>query len=205
MTDKKKTTEDLLKEKSLWEVYCLAWKLPIPWGILLPSVLLSVGMFIFSLASLDIPNSLIFIARQVIDVGITFTTTILGFLIAGFTVFATLTNPHLLVKMARLQEESSKLSWLKRTYAIFMHVFAHYASYIFAAVLIKLLTIPGGAASYIVANWLCNSLNAKAWIAAIGLSIMSGWLVYLTLLLGRFIFNIYHVCILTIAAANEEL
>jgi phosphoglycerol transferase MdoB-like AlkP superfamily enzyme len=205
MSDKTAITEALLKEKSLWAVYRLAWKLKLPWGALAPSILLTITLMTFSVLTIENSINLTNQARQVIDLGITLTSTILGFLIAGFTIFASLTNPKLFVAMANIQDEESTLSWLKKTFVIFMHVFIHYTSFLVVVVLIKILTFPQGVVSSLLSNMPNGLFISKGWIAAFGFSILSGWLFYLLLLLGRFIFNTYHACMLSISVTNENL
>ena len=205
MTNHADISNDLLKEKNLWEVYCLSWKLETPWAILLPPILLGTLLLLFAAVTIENPNNFTSQARQVIELGITVSSTILGFLIAGFTVFATLTNPTLLVKMARSKIVKENISWLKKTFAIFMHTFAHYSAFLVVAVLVKLLTFPGGVVSYALSRCATNPALWKSWFAAIGLAALSAWLLYLVLLLGRFIFNTYHACMLSIAVANEDL
>lgn len=205
MTNNADISNDLLKEKNLWEVYCLSWELKTPWAILLPSILLGILLLLFAALTIETPSHLISQARQVVELGITVSSTILGFLIAGFTVFATLANPILLVKMARSKTERESISWLKMTFAIFMHTFAHYSAFLVVAVLAKLLTFSGGVVPYVLSKCTTDPLLWKSWISAFGLAVLSGWLLYLLLLLGRFIFNTYHACMLSIAVANENL
>jgi hypothetical protein len=205
MNEKEIITNELLKEKNLWELYCLAWNLKFPWGTLAPSIALTLTLLIFSGLTIEDSTNLASQARQVIDLGITFTSTILGFLIAGFTIFASLTNPKLFVAMAKMQDKESKLSWLKRTFVTFMHVFIHYTSFLVVTVLIKILTFPRGVVPYALSKLPDDLIIYKGWIAAVGLSILAGWLFYLSLLLGRFIFNTYHACMLSISVINEDL
>lgn len=137
MADKIAITEALLKEKNLWDMYRLAWKLKLPWGALAPSILLTITLMTFSILTIENSINLASQARQVIDLGITLTSTILGFLIAGFTIFASLTNPKLFIAMANIQDKESTLDWLKKTFVTFMHVFIHYTSFLVVAVLRK--------------------------------------------------------------------
>lgn len=205
MTNPADVTNDLLKEKNLWDVYRLSWDLQTPWAINLPAIMLCVLFFLFSILTIDDYQNLIAQIRLVMDLGITISSTILGFLIAGFTVFATLTNPDLLVTMARSKPQNQNISWLKMTYAVFMHTFAHYSAFLVAVVLLKLLTFPKGIIPYVLSKCVANPVLWKSWLAALGLAVLSGWLFYLVLLLGRFIFNTYHACMLSIAVANEKL
>lgn len=205
MPNNPKIAEDLLAESSLWDVYRLTWKLDFPWGTTIPPVILSLAILWFYFA-IPVETSLIVgHTRQLIELGISFATTILGFLIAGFTVFATITNPKLFVKMAELKTNNHGMSWLKKTFAIFIHTFAHYTWFFIAALLAKIFALPGGMLGVATMLWSTDTLDMKRMLAVIGLSIVSGWLLYLALLLQGFIFNIYHTCMLSISVSGEKL
>lgn len=205
MQNNPKIADDLLAESSLWEVYRLTWKLAFPWRSVVPSVLLTLVVLWVSLSTSIETSVVVSHSRQVVDLGISFVTTILGFLIAGFTVFATITNPRLFVKMAELNSNSSGISWLKATFGIFMHTFAHYTWFLIAAILAKIFTLQGGMLGVAIVMSAGDAQEIKRLLAAIGLSLFSGWIIYLALLLQGFIFNIYHTCMLSISVSGEKL
>jgi hypothetical protein len=200
-----KVTDDLLREKSLWDVYLLSWKLRFPWGCFVPSVLLALLLFFYSAFISEETIDFAHQAKLIVDFGFGYAASILGFLIAGFTVFVSLTNPRLFVKMSTVGREGSSLSWLKETFAIFMHVFAHYFSFLVALILVKLLTLPGGIVPHLVLTYASDPVEWKRLISTTGLAFFGGWLFYVSLLLGRFIFNTYHTCMLSIAVEGEDL
>ncbi|WP_234084412.1 hypothetical protein [Azonexus sp. R2A61] len=205
MPNNQKIADELLADSSLWDVYRLTWKLAFPWGSVIPSVLLTfVVLWIYLTTSIE-TSVVVSHSRQVIDLGISFVTTILGFLIAGFTVFATITNPRLFVKMAEINSNNSGISWLKATFAIFMHTFAHYTWFLIAALMVKIFALPSGMLGNAILMAAGDLPDIKRILATIGLSIFSGWIVYLALLLQGFIFNIYHTCMLSISVSGENL
>lgn len=204
MPHNQKIADDLLAESSLWDVYLLTWKLAFPWGAVIPSVLLTfVVLWIYLTTSIE-TSVVVSHSRQLVDLGISFVTTILGFLIAGFTVFATITNPRLFVKMAEIKSNSG-MSWLKATFAIFMHTFAHYTWFLIAALMVKVFALPGGMFGTAILMAAGDSPDIKRTLATLGLSMFSGWILYLALLLQGFIFNIYHTCMLSISVSGEKL
>lgn len=201
-----KVTDEITQEKSLFEVYLLSFRLPIPVQILLPSILVSAAIFAWGFgASEEVRFASIKHAKELIDFCINFSATIMGFLIAGFTMFATLTNPRVFVEMARRWNDAAKMSWLKITFAVFMHVFVHFCALLCAALLIKLFSFSGGPVSYVVESWFANSKVVKGCLSVFSIAIFSGWIFYVSLMLGRFVFNIYKTSMLSIAIANEEL
>lgn len=205
MTKFSTITDDLLREKSLWGVYRLSWELRFPWGCFVPSASLAILLFCYSVFVAEDTVNFSQQAKQVVDFGFGYASSILGFLIAGFTVFVTLTNPRLFVKMSAIKREGSRLSWLKETFAIFMHVFVHYSSFLIASILVKLLTLPGGIIPHLVLTYASDPVAWKRLISVTALAFFSGWLFYISLLLGRFIFNTYHACMLSIAVVGEDL
>jgi hypothetical protein len=149
-------------------------------------------------------KDLISFVRQILDLGISFATTILAFLVAGFTIFASLTDKKLFVRFAALTHPKSKLSWLKHLFVVFMHTFAHYISFVSVAILLKLTTQSNGVISWLIIHYINEPCTIKNYLLAFAYGILSAWLFYLTLLLARFVFNIYSACMLTIAVDGEE-
>lgn len=206
MSLESKVTDEITQENSLFEVYLLSYRLPIPIQILLPSILVSAVIFVWGFgASEEIRFASTKQARELIDFCINFSATIMGFLIAGFTMFATLTNPRVFVEMARRWNDAAKMSWLKITFSVFMHVFVHFCALLCAALLIKLFSFSGGPISYVTGSWFLNPKVVKGWLSVFSIAVFSGWVFYVSLILGRFVFNIYKTSMLSIAIANEEL
>ena len=64
------------------------------------------------------------------DLGFNFSTAILGFLIAGFAIFSSITNPKLFWILAELtNDDYPKLSELKFIFFIFMNTFVHFIAF----------------------------------------------------------------------------
>ncbi|EBA14407.1 hypothetical protein RSK20926_02022, partial [Roseobacter sp. SK209-2-6] len=96
------------KEKSLREVYWKARKvgstrtnLVVPVVVVVLFGLLAVGDNCFDLSILP-TSALKALLGQVADIGFTLTTAILGFLIAGFSIFASITRPEIFAGLAKL-------------------------------------------------------------------------------------------------------
>ncbi len=201
----KEVSDDLLKEKSLWEVYKLSWKLPFPYFIVITPFLFGITVFIFGVSTEVTNSEIIFSIRSVLDLGFTFTSTIFGFLIAGFTIFASLTQKKLFVGIAKIKMPDSDLNWLKGTFAVFMHAFAHFSAFLSLTIFIHLISQKNGIADWIFSNVITVNCNVQRYLLVAIFATLSAWLFYLTLLLSRFIFNIYHVCMLSTIVAGEEI
>lgn len=144
-------------------------------------------------------------ARDWAMLGITFATTLLGFLIAGFTVFSSFTSREIFIKSAFVDDPNTKgLSYLKSFFFVFMKVFIYYVAFVFFSfvsyfllgensVLKEVCDINGFDSYRIVLN--CSKICI--FISAV-------WVIYLVLLLKSFIFNIYHVVMMTLRYEYEK-
>lgn len=74
-------------------------------------VLFAVADWYFSLAVLSLGQLKTFVA-QIADIGFALTTAILGFLIAGFSIFASITKPAIFAGLAKLDHKDSGISRL---------------------------------------------------------------------------------------------
>jgi len=184
--------KDLLKEKNLWQIYMGCRKLPRnkfnTIGIILTFLLL-LAYTIFS------PNPVNILATQVrdwADIGINFASSILGFLLAGFTISATVTKPNLLVAMSRIKHESCGLSYLKYNYFSLIEVFIYYLVFVAVCLAVKIFGAPNGLLSNILVYLPDQLAWVKHLIVALGLIFIGTGFFYLILILKSFIFNVYH-------------
>ncbi|MBF0542609.1 MAG: hypothetical protein HQK91_14300 [Nitrospirae bacterium] len=127
-----------------------------------------------------------------------FTITILGFLIAGFTVFATITKIELFKTMARYEHKESGQSFLKFYFFTFMQIFIDYILFIFFCLLIKLFASSGGLLTMFIIKTFSNFATIKHVLVSLGLVIIGTWFFYLLLMLKVFIFNVYIMIMTTI-------
>lgn len=92
------------------------------WTVILLSTCVAVyGFYIF-----DDSAILSGIGSNISSLSFNFSATILGFLIAGFTIFATLSDKELFVFMASRHNSQYKVTYLRYTFNVFMDVFLQY-------------------------------------------------------------------------------
>ncbi|MBR7990748.1 hypothetical protein KDX04_33445 [Burkholderia cenocepacia] len=189
--------KDLEKEKSLWQLYRLARNIPrsrSEIAIMSVGAILMLGYVLSTYADYpDILNQV----RSIVSDGLNFVASILGFLVAGFTIFVTITKTEVFVAMAKKRHSVFEgLTWFKYSMAVFMYVFAHYFAFIVVAYVVKICLAVGGPAH------LARMLLLKYWIYADRLvwGVTAGllvslflWMLHLVLLLKGFIYNIYAV------------
>src|SRR5690606_22711276 len=109
----------LIREKSLLAGYRKARKVAsapinakVAWGDFV-----ALALALAANAWFDMPDapysSLILGIREVADAGFAFTTAILGFLIAGFAIFASITKPGVFILLAKLDHKKEDISRLQ--------------------------------------------------------------------------------------------
>jgi hypothetical protein len=121
---------ELTSEKSLWDVYKLSRRiLPSKFQVifvLISFIALASNSFFLSSDQGVILADL----RKWSEMGFSFSITILGFLIAGFTVFATLSKPKMMLAMMDHTNKETGLPTLKYNFFAFMKVFIAYISFL---------------------------------------------------------------------------
>lgn len=146
-------------------------------------------------------NSIVDNIRALSGDGISFSTQLLGFLVAGFTIFATVTKPDVFRRLARTKYEDSNA--LKYIFYCFMIVFIHYVCFLFFCVILKVLlsrNAPGAAILSLIPNdsWI------RSVIIYISLLVIANWFIFLTLVLKSFLWNVYTSVLLVIAAGSSD-
>lgn len=183
---------DLTSEKSLWDVFKLARKIKTSKftliAVILVASMLALNAFILEDDIKVVLNDL----RLWSGTGFSFSISTLGFLIAGFTIFATLSKPEMMLNMMDHNHKETGLPILKYTFFTFMRVFIAYI--IFAAVFLFVLLFAqdGGFLDNAIAK-LPYDYEIKEFLIKIGYVLVGTGFVYLLLLLKTFIFNIYSI------------
>lgn len=190
--------DDIAKEKSLFRVYLGARK--VGSSHLNVIVTLLVFFFVFLISMLDIflcfailtPEIIFNSIGRVADIGFVLATAILGFLIAGFSIFASTTPRELFKILAQLPHKNTQVSKLKFIFFIFLLVFIHYLVFLGLCVAIKLILplVTETISVFEISSGIRVSLIW--WYFAIFLhAAVVAWLIYLIMLLKSFIWNIY--------------
>lgn len=153
-------------------------------------VMLALGVNAFALES-DI-SVILEDTRKWATSGFNFSITTLGFLIAGFTIFATLSKPEMMLAMMAHKNKKTNLPTLKYNFFTFMKVFIMYIAFSVVYLTIELFGQNGG----LFANAIALMPYSECLkIASIKLAyiIVGSSFFYLLLLLKTFIFNIYTI------------
>lgn len=140
------------------------------------------------------------------NAGIAFSTSILGFLIAGFSIFATITKNEIFVGLAQIPyvdgDKKSNISRLKFIFFNFMIAFVHYLAFLAACLFAAFLLTKSGPAALILSDIVTNK-SYQSYIQAGIAWALATWFVYVLLLLKSFIWNLYQSILFTVTAEAE--
>ena len=185
--------KSLMEEQSLAQI---AWRSRrLPWNGFNLIITGSVGVLSSLYVATSSRPSAAFAewSRSLSLIGIAFAAQVLGFLIAGFTIFATLTKPELFRRMAVITHKESQLSYLKYNFFTFVQVFIHYLSFTAVCLMVGIVGASNGPLSEVVHRLCEDPDTTKALLAKIAYVVLCTWSVYILVALKSFIFNIYHV------------
>jgi hypothetical protein len=196
--------DDLGREKTVLALYLLGRKFPHSKFNRRVTLVVALALAAFCYLQWDNIPALSIALRKYVEIGLSFSTSILGFLIAGFTVFVTVTKIDIFVTMARHEFESSGESYLKYNLVQFMLVFSHYIAYLFVCICFALFAQQQGLLSILIGKAL--SVNDCPWKigliykapVSIALVAFGAWSIYLVLLLKSFVYNTFQVITTTV-------
>jgi len=203
---------DLLKESNLWAVFRKSLRIKRSKRNVL--VALAIGALAFAV-TIPEPRAGV-IASQIHSlstIALGATVSLLGFLIAGFSFFATVSDKAMFCRMAEHTHKESGLSYLKFNLFVFMRVFTEYLMMSLLTLVAVLVFAPDSASRSTIRRWTRDLtwpgfLNIghpmDAALLAVALSVLVGLFVYLLMELGSFIFNVYYVVMTTIVWEIEK-
>tara|TARA_B100000614_G_scaffold254908_1_gene271032 strand:+ start:603 stop:1220 length:618 start_codon:yes stop_codon:yes gene_type:complete len=195
---------ELTKEKSLWDIFVASKKIKITKfnKIVLMLVAILSGAYAFFLEE----NTSIILekSRELSELGLTYSITILGFLIAGFTIFATLTKPELLLRMMDETHKKTQLTYLKYNYFVFMRVFIFYLIVSSIFLFVIMFCSPNGIIPHII-RVLPQPILIKSIAIKASYVLLTCCISFLILLLKGFIYNIYSITMNNLRWEHREL
>ena len=183
---------ELTSEKSLWDVYILSRRI-LPSKIHLLIVL--IVSFLLALNAFAFEKNIGIILSDVrlwAKMGFSFSITTLGFLIAGFTIFATLAKPKMMLAMMDHTHKETGLPTLKYNFFAFMNVFIAYISLSVVYLCVVIFGQKGGMLSNVI-EVIPYSECLKISLIKISYVFIGSSFIYLLLLLKSYIFNIYTI------------
>lgn len=201
-TESRVKPSDLTREKSLWALYCLTHRFPASRFNQCATAMAALLLTAIAWSGREDLQTLTSTTRAIFGFGIALVPSILGFLIAGFTVFVTVTKVEIFTLMAQKEYGDTGESYLKYNLAAFVLAFAHYVAYLFCCVVFVLFAQPQSRAVLRVKElcepWLILSTPAYNVFVGALLIVLGSWTLYLVLLLKSFIYNTYQVITTTV-------
>jgi hypothetical protein len=184
--------DDLLKEKSLVDVSRISRKFShskfdfiIRRTYLIGSPIL-VGL---SLAAFMNPNQEALMVKSLASNLVTYSTTVLGFLIAGLAVFTTLSEKKIWIELAQTQVPGEGVSAFKYLFFNMLSVFIIFLSCVVLSVITSVIAAAEVQVGVIsISGW---QLESASWINAIALTSLSMLFFESAIRLKSFIWNIY--------------
>ena len=181
----------LTEEKKLWDVYVQSRRIPSNrFNAITTSfvfLVLAANAVFTSQTSFEILN----LVRALAENGFTIAFIAIGFLLTGFTVFSTITQPSLFLAMAKVTNPESGLSYLKHNYFVFLRVFIYYLGFAVFSLSIMAFGHPGGAMPTLVSYFPSSDFFEVLLVKACYVVILT-WYYFLVVQLKSFLFNIYH-------------
>jgi len=180
-----------MDEKSLWAIYVKARRIPFSsfnsWVTLIVFLLVALQYCMLEI-SLD---DKLKIVREFSTMAMGVVVSVLGFILAGFTIFATISQPDMLVAMSKHRHEASQLSYLKNNFFIFMRVFIYYLLYTVFCLMVIVFAVKGGLIHKVV-QLSPISWEITEWLVGAAYVFLYTGMFFLLMQLKSFIYNVYH-------------
>lgn len=183
--------KELTSEKKLWDIYLASRRIPFSTFNVVSTLVVFILLVVnaaFSAETLEDTTKLI---RDMAANGFSISLSTLGFLLAGFTIFATVSQPNLSLSMAAIKNDDSGLSFLKHNYFVFLRVFIYYIVFCVFSLSIVVFGHKGGLVSTVVGYTPKPEFVKFVIVKSTYVILFTGYY-FLIMQLKSFIFNIYH-------------
>lgn len=193
----------------MWDLYKLSFKFPYS-KFNLSAFLVTLFSLLFycyyiNPSTSDLSKNI----RSTLAFGASLAPAVIGFLVAGFTIFVTVTKIELFNFMAIRKYKDTNESYLKYNMSAFMLAFIHYCAFIFTCAILTIFAQPNGPLILITKYIFglipaCIGFNFYEDFLKIFFSLFGAWSIYLIMLLKTFVFNIYQVLCTTVRWSLES-
>lgn len=198
-----KVIEELLSEKSLWNIWWKSSSATVGtrgfWvnTIILITACFLVSGFVFTWDA-DV-HSAIELLRTLVSTGVSYSITMLGFLLAGFAIMSGVTRPDLWLSMARTPVKGRNISYLKYNFFTYMRAFIYHIIYLTAFMVAQLIMVPKSIVTKVINQISADPVPAKTLVIKIGIVVFAIAMGHLLIQLKYFVFNVYHSIMTTLA------
>lgn len=207
--DDKPSAEELTQEQNLWQLYLASRVLKLTKGAIAARLsvplILAFHVLRSSCVNDDSSRAAIDLARSIATDGLGFASQVIGFVLAGFTIFATMTSTKFTTALASFRHEGTKHAYLKYIYLAFMRVFAFYFFFITLCASIQILGSAQGPLSSLIGLLPLALGNAlRSIVGHVGLLAVGSVFWVVVIELYPFIFNVYHSVMMAVQFQLED-
>jgi hypothetical protein len=138
------------------------------------------------------------------NAGVTYGTTILAFLLAGFSILFAVLRPTTIIALLKVTRPGAKIPELKLIFVAFVDVFVHYTAFLFWCIAYLVLGVKDGPFDFI--GRLLSTVAIPAVPSAITHSLFVAWgmwFLVIVLKLKSFIYNLYQTLLLGMVDSLE--
>lgn len=180
--------DDLLKEGSLWDIWRSSFG--IGYGKFNFTVLITCCSLLTIDALTSAPSRLLGVVREFSANGLGLGLSVIALLLSGFAVFATVSQPNMLLSMAKTRHVSG-LSYLKYNFFVFMRVFCLLIAFSGVCALFVVVARDDGIGIKIV-QLVQGGDKLRDALVRIGYVVLFSGYVVVLLELKSFVFNTYY-------------
>lgn len=141
-------------------------------------------------------------------IGLSFGSAMLAFLIAGFTVFATVTDVRVFKALGTLQDKSEKAgdtSHLQKIFLVFMFDFWQFIVFLIICVILSFFFAQGAPVTSLI-GWLTRDMpEIRNILIHLAVGLMGMSFIAVILITKSFIWNVYQSILISIALKSAEL
>jgi hypothetical protein len=182
--------EALLKEKNLWQVYRASRAIPDSKFNWIVSILAFIIFGFYAIAARDLA-AMHQLLLKLAELGFNSAISLLGFLIAGFTIFGSLAKPELLLTMLRFTHKESGLSYLKYNFFTLIRTFIYFLIFaVFQLLVVVLGQRDGVISELVILEPILGQMLPLILRGAFVLSVVLWTVAFLQL--KSFVFNVHH-------------
>lgn len=197
-------SDTLIKEKNLWQIYRECKKLPKSEFNQLVTIIF---LFIILVYYINIDIGLVLLSRNLnewADLALSYSSSLLGFIIAGYTILISLSPSELFIKLANAKNDQRKLSYLQILQFPFIEVFIYFCTITFLSIVIKAVFTEPMLVRYYISLFDVNDyLFTTVLVKFVSVSFLT-LIVFSVMKLKSFIYNIYGASMMLAQYASDN-
>jgi len=199
--------DEIFAEKSLWSVFLKSQGIIgsrfNSWTVSLVAIALLLVQVTWYINNNPPTSTLnIITLRDWAGVGVSVSSGILGFLVTGFSIFATMTRNELFVALARIPHKKGEISRLKFIFFNFLIIFINYMAFLGCCLFIELFLSENMPLTKLLGRVLEGYPSLIYSVSSFGLVLVGAWFAAILLMLKSFIWNLYQSVLLVITAGD---